>query len=212
MDIKHLSHNKGTEKQIKAYDKAVESAAEYSFQRIKKSLKNAKDKALYLKSHIRELHQKIEKIGNDIPHSATSIAQGNRNFFGFTKKTCNKILSTDSPQNYIIGNQPEEGGEWKENETFNLAVCLELDKKLRTLKKPDLDLSDKIENWINSNIPKSPNKEEYRKAFETVVLHPNPDSLSPNEHIKRVRKKHDIKLGDQSLRKKIKLFIRDLPL
>lgn len=77
----------------------------------------------------------------------------------------------------------------------------------------ELSLEEKVKQWIASNIPNSPNKGEYKKAFMIIANHPNPKEVTDQSLIREIEEKHsDLKIGSKSLEMKIPAFKNALPL
>jgi hypothetical protein len=73
--------------------------------------------------------------------------------------------------------------------------------------------SQKIENWVNENIPNSPNKKGYIDAFKVICDHPNPKSVTHQELIREIHSTHpDLPIGEEMLRKRIPNFLNAIPL
>ena len=77
----------------------------------------------------------------------------------------------------------------------------------------ELSTEDKIYLWIDENIPNSPNKEDYKKAFEVVVNHPSPKTVTNQSLIEAVESKYkDLKVGSKALEGRMSAFKNSLPL
>lgn len=71
---------------------------------------------------------------------------------------------------------------------------------------------DKIDLWIGKNIPNSPNKDTYKEVFSIISQHPNPKDCTTTDLLEIVHQQYTPDLSDESLRKKIPHFVRDMPL
>src|SRR5699024_2690274 len=98
----------------------------------------------------------------------------------------------------------------KENAIKRHKVRLKKFKKIQ--RDQQQQTGDKIDQWIQKNIPNSTNKGQYKKAFEVILDHPKPKDTTYTSLIDAITKNHKLAIGEDSLRKQIPKFVRELPL
>lgn len=102
----------------------------------------------------------------------------------------------------------------QQEETFRLRLRSDKYRKLKSKAEKWLNelqddfisnaQDDKITMWINEHIPSSPNKGEYKKAFQVVCKYPK-DAGIPFL-LDEIHEDFEPSISDQSLRKQIRVF------
>ena len=79
------------------------------------------------------------------------------------------------------------------------------------INKPALSIDEKIELWIDKHIPNSPNKEDYKKAFQVICKQSKPKECSRTFLLEKIHKEFEPSIDDQSIRKRIPDFKNTFP-
>jgi len=110
-------------------------------------------------------------------------------------------------------NNPYENYSYKiDSQLFLDAYKKLLDRFNSLYQHEQLSIEQKIEMWINTSIPNSPNKKAYQKIFQIICEEPDPKNCTITHLINEIHKKYDPPIGDDMLRKILPKFINSLPL
>lgn len=77
--------------------------------------------------------------------------------------------------------------------------------------KRELSIDEKIKLWINENIPNSPNKEDYKRAFKVTCKQPKPKECGNPVLLDKIHEEFEPTIGDQMLRKRLTVFKNTFP-
>lgn len=91
------------------------------------------------------------------------------------------------------------------------ALVQELSLLLDEYEKRLLSIDEKIELWISKNIPNSPNKDEYLKAFKVICEQPKPKECGNPFLLDKIHEEFEPTISDQMLRKRFTVFKNTFP-